>query len=66
MSGQRPAAAGKARQGSPSIPARPVTAKQTAGARVPVQNGDLAWEAGSDPARTAAGPLVGPAVFFEG
>jgi hypothetical protein len=31
-----------------------------------VQNGDLVWQAGSDPARKAAGPLVGPAVFFEG
>jgi len=31
-----------------------------------VQNGDLMRKAGSDPARTAAGPLVGPAVFFEG
>jgi hypothetical protein len=31
-----------------------------------VQNGDLVWKAGSDPARTAAGPLVGPAVFFGG
>jgi succinyl-diaminopimelate desuccinylase len=31
-----------------------------------VQNGDLVWKAGSDPARTAAGPLVGPAVFVEG
>src|SRR5580693_4160426 len=31
-----------------------------------LQNGDLAWKAGSDPARTAAGPLVGPAVSFGG
>jgi len=31
-----------------------------------VQNGDLMRKAGSDPARTTAGPLVGPAVFFEG
>jgi len=31
-----------------------------------VQNGDLTWGTGSDPARTAAGPLAGPAVFFEG
>jgi hypothetical protein len=31
-----------------------------------LQNGDLVWKAGSDPARTAAGPLVGPAVSFGG